>query len=376
MKVVVPEMSDNEIAARLAALRGGSDVMSAGAAALAEPAAEGGVRATDLNADLAVAAPFSIEKKHYKFVRPLTEAADSLIDFFQNSDGRVMLGLAEIDLLTRGFGPGELVLITGYTHSGKTQVFLTMVCNNRDRKGILFSMDEPAELVLTKLVCMRTGSNAERLEERVRGGDPQACERVRRIAREDFANLLVIDQSMLRRDMSDTVKEAEDYWGAPVEFVGMDYLELFARAESCDVEEASQQLKGWALGCGGSESEFPTVVLHQGSRGNSAGGQALTMRSMKYGGEQEAIFVLGVRRQRDNEDLDDHERLRHADTVDISVLKNKRPPSKKGEHTFYMEPTSGMILPLSHRPEPPSALQRARGTLSPGQRNFDGGEEA
>lgn len=295
----------------------------------------------------------------YRFVRPLTEAADNLIEYLQNSDGRIMTGLREIDLMTRGFGPGELVYVTGYTHSGKTQLFLTTVLNNRDRRFVLFTPDESAEDVLTKLVCMRTRSNAERMEERVKNGDKEACARIRRVAREDFRNLLVIDQSLSLSDMSIAVLEAEGYWGGPVDAVGFDYLELL-RCDESEVEKKSQALKGWAVG-----QPFPTICLHQGSRGNSSGGQALTMRSMKYGGEQEAIFVLGVRRQRDDEDLDEYTRAQLADTVDISVIKNKRPPSKKGEHTFYMDPECGIILALDARANGPmtSASQARQRSL-------------
>ncbi len=288
-------------------------------------------------------------KAAYRFVRPLADAADSLIDYLRNTDGRIMFGLPEIDLLTRGFGPGELIYVTGYTASGKTQLFLTMVINNRDRKVVLFTMDEPVELVLTKLVCMRTGSNAERMEERVRAGDQEAINRVRRIAREDFRNLIVVDQSMSLDDMTVAIQEVQDYWGEPPAAIGIDYLELL-RSDDTAIDQKSQALKGWA-----SCQTAPVICLHQGSRGNSAGGQRLTMRSMKYGGEQEAIVVIGVRRQRDDDDLDDYERAQVADTVDISVLKNKRPPAKIGEFTFYMDSDSGLITPLSRRPEPTSA---------------------
>lgn len=352
--MTVVELSEDEISERLARLQGDSD----GDGSLE------GLSHVSFPQDGPTSA---IPTNRYRFVRPLSEAADSLIDFMQNSDGRLMLGLPEIDLLTRGFGPGELIYITGYTHSGKTQVALTAIVNNRDRRFVVFTMDEPVELVLTKLVCARTGSNAERLEERIKANDAEAIARVRRIAAEDFSNVIVIDQSMTLDKMSAAIKEAEDYWGAPVDCAMIDYLELMGNAEGVDVEEASQKLKGWVM-----SHDFPTICLHQGSRGNSAGGQRLTLRSMKYAGEQEAIMVLGVRRKRDDEDLDDYERLREANTVEISILKNKRPPSKIGESTFYMEPASGLVLPLSHRPEALTGVAAVRAAssgypLSPGQ---------
>lgn len=337
----VLELTDQQIAERLAALREPTG-LTAGIPASPGDSAEGGGAEGVGHESLQQPAPLSISgDKRYRFVRPLIEAADSLIEYLQNTDGRYLLGLREVDLLTRGFGPGELVLVVGFSHSGKTQVALTSILNNPDKHLVIFTADEPAELVLTKLMCMKTRSNAERMEERVKANDAEAINRIRRYAREDFKNLIIVDQSMTRRDMSDAIKEAEDFWQAPIDCAFLDYLELFARAEGADVEEGSQQLKGWAMA-----HQFPTVVIHQGSRGHSGKGQALGMNAGKYGGEQEAIILIGVRRQRDNEALDDYERQRHENTVSVSVIKNKRPPSKRGEFDFYMCPDSGLVLPM------------------------------
>lgn len=280
--------------------------------------------------------------KSRRFVRPLVEAADSLIAYLQNTEGRFMTGLREIDLMTRGVGAGELMYMTGYTHSGKTQVFLTSVVNNRDRPIVLVTMDETAEQVLTKLVCMLTGSNAERLEERVKAHDQAAVDRVRRIAREDLANLVVVDGGMHLRDLSTVVSEAEDHWGCPLAALGVDYLDLL-KTDDSDVEGKSQSLKAWVV-----EQSFPTITIHQGSRGNSGGGKKLAMNAMKYGGEAEATFVLGVRRLRD--DPENEGNMRVQDTVEISLIKNKRPPSKIGEFSYYLRPESGLVVDLEHMP--------------------------
>lgn len=279
-----------------------------------------------------------VEPKQYRFVRPLIHAADSLIMYLQNTEGRFMTGLREIDLMTRGLGPGELAYITGYTHSGKTQVFLTAVLNNRDRPVVLVTIDETAEQVLTKIVCMLTRSNAERLEERVKDNDQAAIDRVRRIAREDLSNLIVVDGGMHLRDVSTVIAEAEDHWGQPVAALGIDYLDLL-KTDDTDVEGKSQTLKAWVT-----SQTFPTLCIHQGSRGNSGGGKRLAMNAMKYGGEAEATFVLGVRRLRDDPDYEGDRTVQ--DTVEVSLIKNKRPPSRIGEFTYYLDPNCGLVLPL------------------------------
>lgn len=280
------------------------------------------------------------QQKQYRFVRPLLSAADSLIEVFQNTDGRIMFGLKEIDTWMRGIGRSELCYVTGFAHSGKTQLFLLMVLTNRRRNIVLFTFDEPAELVLTKLVCMRLGWNAEVLEQRIKDKDQDAIDAVRRVASADFPNLLVIDEPLTLAQMSDAMKEARRYFDGPVEAVGVDYLELL-RCDESEVEKKSQELKRWVK-----EQEVAVICLHQGSRGNAGKGQKLTMQSMKYGGEAEATFVVGVRDLSQDSDLDEWQQQSLRGHVEISLLKNKRPPSRKGAHTYFMEQATGLLRAL------------------------------
>lgn len=372
---LVAELSDAEIAGRLAALQRGDPAEGGGERGAVEGAPAPLSIAAAINTVQAAYAAPQVEadrqaaehaKQQYKFVRPLTEAAHNLVGYLQNSEGRFMFGLPELDLMTRGLGQGELAYLIGFTHSGKTQVFLTACVNNRDRRIVLVTMDETAEQVLTKLVCMRTGSNAERMEERVKAGDQEAIGRINRIAREDFRNLLVVDGTTKLGDLSIIVDEAEQYWGAPIDALGLDYLELL-KTDDSDVEGKSQSLKSWVVG-----QHFPTICVHQGSRGNAGQGQKLSLNSMKYAGEAEATFVIGVRRLRDDPDLTDDPRVQ--DTVEVSLIKNKRPPSRLGEFSYYMAPESGLVLPLNQRPEPATGIAAVRRTQIAGQRDMYGNE--
>lgn len=377
MQVITDELTESDIVARLAAMQ--------------QRAVESGVGETHvLDAD----EPASIERvrsvvsarqhealvgqaDHYRFIRPLASTADTLIEVYQNSDGRIMFGLKQLDMWMRGIGNGELCYITGFAHSGKTQLFLRMVLHNRHRRIVLFTFDEPAELVLTKLVCMRLGWNAEALERRIRENEREAVEAVRRVASQDFAHLLVIDEPLSLSQMTDAMTEARAFFDGEVDAVGIDYLELL-RCDETEVEKKSQALKLWTKG-----QQVPVVCLHQGSRGNSGKGQKITMQSMKYGGEAEAIFVVGVRDLSQDDTLDVTEQRRLTGHVEISLVKNKRPPSKKGEHTYYMEPETGLLRELrptdgAQRQSAADVIRQRQSTAAPtqvpGQRNFDGEE--
>ena len=150
----------------------------------------------------------------YRYVKPFSTAADGLIDYAQNPEGRFLLGLPEIDIMTRGFGRGELVYVTGRAHSGKTQVVLNAINANSDKHILFFTHDEVAELVLSKLVSIRHGVNAEAVEEAIKAGDEDMCRLVRRTAERDFPNLLVIDESLTMSQMHAAAIEAAHYWDA------------------------------------------------------------------------------------------------------------------------------------------------------------------
>ena len=277
----------------------------------------------------------------YRWVKPFGAAADNLIEVFQNTEGRYLFGLREVDLMMRGVGRGELCIVTGFAHSGKTQVFLGSIIANPDKPIVFFTLDETAELVLTKLACMKLGISADLMEQQVRGGNDHIIEAVRRVATEDFKNLVVVDDSLDLDQMAQALTEAEAYFGEEVGAVGIDFLDLLRVPGEDGVEKKAQALKRWVK-----DADVPCICLHQNSRTNGAPGEELTMVSMKYGGEAEANFVVGVRRRRDAVSLDEFQRQAHENTIDVSVIKNKRPPSKKGEVTYVLEPQTGVVRPF------------------------------
>ncbi len=277
------------------------------------------------------------KKRHY--IRPFENAADDLINICQNSEGRWMFGIQGIDAMVRGVGPGDLMYVTGRAHSGKTQLCLQSIANNPNARVLLFTPDEVDVLVLTKLVSIVRGIDGEELEQRIRRGDDFAIDAVRRTARDDFANLLVIDDALSFDQMTVALKEARDYWGAKEDVVMIDFLELMpGDADSDSVVGKSQGLKRWGKGV-----SAPVVCLHQASRSSGARGTSAGMNAMRYGGETEATFVLEVFRKVEDPSLEEWERDLVRDTLTVNVAKNKRPPCKKGDVDLQMDPRTGAI---------------------------------
>lgn len=282
---------------------------------------------------------------NYRWVKTLGEsgAVDGLVEALQNPDGRFMWGIRDIDMLMRGVGPGELCLLTGMAHSGKTQLLMQAICNQPRGRFILFTLDEVTELVLLKLAAVMRGLDPEQVEKRVAEGDTEMIATLRDVASNDFPNLVVIDDSVDYDDMRRALMECEEFWGGPAHGVFMDYVELIGGNGDHDgVVWKLQEAKRFAK-----DTKRPCVFIHQGKRGDGSRGQAHGMSGMRYGGENEATFVVEVFRRSQDEKMDAFEREAHENTVTINVCKNKRPPSKTGIMDLFMHPFSGAIRPLS-----------------------------
>lgn len=340
-------LTQDEITARIATRRGGgAEALATESTSTPEhlPAVTAGSGLGDMADGVlggAVAAA-SAPSASFRFVRPLEQAASDLIDTFQNTDGRFQLGISALDLKMRGIGKGELAYLTGFAHSGKTQLVLQAIINQRHQNVLWFSPDETATQVLAKLFSMISGRDGAEVERHVKGGDHKLIAEIHHVANEALGNLLVIDEVLGLEDMTLALGEAEQYWGGEAAMVGLDYIGLLAHgAEYGDLSSSSKAVKRWVKSV-----DRSGIVIHQGSRGGSGKGKELSLQSMAYAGEAEATFVLGVRRKTFDESLDSWERQKMAPTLTVQLLKNKRVSGGLGEVDLYLDLTSGLVREL------------------------------
>lgn len=280
-----------------------------------------------------------------RLVKPLSSVADSLVDALQVEDG-IALGLGTIDVLTRGFRPSDLVIVTGFAHSGKTQMVNTMLCENPTKRVLFFSLDDPAEMILAKLVAMKSGMSSERIEQKVRAGDAETIKMILEVAERDFPNLFVVDEVIGIPAMLQAVAEAEALWGEKPHAVILDYVEMMPgdgahEDAAANVKQKINALKRWAKA-----APYPVVALHQGTRSNAKPGEPITIMSMGFSGEQQATIVIGVRRKKDDASLEEYERIDHENTITVHVVKNKRPGGRCTQFDgvdYRMDPMTGVI---------------------------------
>lgn len=300
----------------------------------------------------------------YRMYSPLSDAADSFVRWAQSPQERIHLGIPQIDVELRGIAPGEIAMMLGFAHGGKTLVLLHALRKNRDKHIALFIPDEPKQLVLTKLTCIHHRIDARELEARVAADDQDAINLLRQTAEEDFPNLAVFDQPLTASDMERAYGELCDVWGQVPELVVVDYLDLVEAGET--VPDKATFLKGF-----GRRHDIPMLVLHQTSRTAGADGKKMTMSSGSYGGEQQATSIIGVRRKKyqiaheinelvekldrshSERSQDRLEYLRmeariHEYTVTVSLLKNKRPAGQLVDDIdFELDATTGRLTELN-----------------------------
>lgn len=226
----------------------------------------------------------------YRFYKPLTEAADEFIRWAETPAERVYTGIQPFDDAMRGTAPGELTLIQGFTHSGKTLMATEILLNNPRTGFVLFTPDETRPLVLTKLTAAMHAVGAEELEQRIQADDNEARQLLITTA-ETYSQLAIFDDTVTLLDMDRMFGEAEAAHGERPKAVMFDYADLLEGYD--DVRSCLAALKSW-----GKRHHVAMFVIHQASRSSGSAGRRMAIDSGAYGGEQQSTHVIGVRRKK------------------------------------------------------------------------------
>ena len=268
-------------------------------------------------------------------VRPLLKVADSYVDFIQNPEGRVMFGIHDLDLMMRGLGRGELCFIFGQLHQGKTQLLLNVVAHNHDKRILYFTPDEMAEEVFLKLTAIRNQLDIEDFERRIKAGDEEAVALLKRSATKDFPNLAIVDESVGLKRLNEICETQEnEVWGEPCDFIVIDYLG--AIPGYADEGAAAKAVKGWTK-----DHRYRVLCIQQGQQDSLLRGKFKGIHGMRYGGHNEATFMIEVCRPCDAADASELERQNAKDVLAWRLWKNKRPPCKTGGGKLYLHPKYG-----------------------------------
>jgi hypothetical protein len=309
---------------------------------------------TDASTTTRVGTTESESVPEFKLIEPTASAVESWIDYATNPQARWHLGLTRLDLMTRGLGRGEVALFFGRSHMGKSQVVFNAVVNsligNDEARILVYSPDEPRELIVAKLYSLMFGLNSGLVEQKMREGDPPLVAHIKELAEPGgyLDKVLIYDGSPTFEEMHQVLAEAETYWKMPATLAVCDYLELFGGAGAADsqgVIAKAQGMKIWAK-----QADIALVLIHQQGRSGTIG-EASGLYSSRFGGEQEAIFAYEIYRQRDRTDLTAAEKRWHENSININLVKNKR-GNLRDDLTYYIDPDTGRIGEYTQELEP------------------------
>jgi len=257
----------------------------------------------------------------------------------------IPFGLPEIDTALGGGLRAGLHLLVGFQHNGKTQLLLRLLWENRDKPMCLFSPDEAAEQVMFKLISLAT---ATPLADVI----PKTASWKRGIIQEHFPLLAIDDEKRSKYDTITYMSEAEQYFQQEIKLCAYDYMGYLASSRGEDFGGSMQKAANIAKDLA-RDTRIPWLMLHQANRSASKGGQ-LSASSLSYGGEQQAVSILTVRRpQPSDPNMTTRDQLQeeHQPLLTVGLIKNKATYSYLGgfqgnEVRYAIEKSSGMVRPI------------------------------
>lgn len=272
------------------------------------------------------------EGKTSEDYHPLSELFESTFDEMEAIEARgdsmagIPTGFADLDDLTNGFQPGQMVIVAARPAMGKSTLALDFARAASIKHGLttaIFSLEMGHSEIVMKLLAAEAGVELSR----IRGGKLNEEDWQRLVAKTtqiSSAPLFIDDSPNLTmmeiRAKARRLKEQHD-----LKLVVIDYLQLMTsgrqvESRQLEVSEFSRQIKLLAK-----ELNIPVIALSQLNRGPEQRTDKRPMMSdLRESGslEQDADIVILLHR----EDVYDRESTR-AGEADFIVAKHRNGPT-------------------------------------------------
>lgn len=297
---------------------------------------------------------FSIsENRIIETAATLEKSVDSAIELIQRmvqNRGEVTgapSGFIDLDKMTTGFHPGEMIVTAARPSMGKTSLALNMaeatICPKGNRPAIptlMFSLEMPSEQLAMRLLCSRARVNMRKLRDGFLDASKQRdlIETAKELKAapffiDDSSNLTILElRAKSRRWANKTFKEHEraEQAGKPRPAVPgiiiIDYLQLITGTDSRvpreqQIAEISRGLKGMSKELG-----MPVVVLAQLNRESEKEKRQPRMSDLRESGsiEQDADVVLLLSKPRNFDE--EEEMASEAVARDLIIAKQRNGP--------------------------------------------------
>ena len=314
-------------------------------------------------------------RQGFAHIKPV---AENILEKVQEMSGRnamltgLTTGFTELDRLTSGLQPSDLIIVAARPSMGKTSLCLTLAQNAAIQAGAVvgvFSLEMSKESLVMRMLCSEGRVDAHRFRNgflnrdewgRLAGALGTLADA--KIFLDDTPGISVLEMRAKARRLKAEQKQ--------LDLIIVDYLQLMSgssrRAESRqqEVSQISRELKGLAK-----ELNVPLVALSQLSRATEARSDHRPQLSdLRESGslEQDADVVAFIYREEQYNRTEENAGLAEliiakqrngpTDTIKLAFLKEfTRFENMWREDDRYLPPSSGGQLPPSSKGQlPPS----------------------
>ncbi|WP_084128383.1 replicative DNA helicase [Demequina sp. NBRC 110055] len=286
----------------------------------------------DLVVDGAQAEIFAVTERRnsadYLSIGDIMEATLEQIDASSSRDGSMLgvpTGFTQLDELTGGLQPGQMVVIAARPAIGKSTLGLDIARSaaiHHNKASVIFSLEMSREEITKRMLAAEASVKLTRLTKGPMG--PNDWERLAQTAAQIAKAPLYIDDSpnmtlMEIRAKCRRLKQQHD-----LQLVVLDYLQLMSSGRK--VESRQQEVSEFsrALKLLAKEIEVPVIAISQLNRGSEQRGDKKPMLSdMRESGaiEQDADIVILLHRE------DAYDRDNRPGEADFIVAKHRAGPT-------------------------------------------------
>ena len=271
-------------------------------------------------------------------VVPISELVDESVARFEKeifSDSPITglaTGFDDLDKLTHGFQPSDMIVLAARPSVGKTALALNISLNaavKHGKKVVIFSLEMSKAQLMHRLICMQGKINLKRLQEGYLAKDE--FPKVQKAADALLGVPIFIDDSPNISIIDIRAKARRQVTKYGCDLIVIDYLQLMSgavRAENRQVEiaEISRSIKGLAR-----ELKVPVLALSQLSREaerDESGRPKLSHLRESGAIEQDADVVLMLYRP------PAHESENAPDQIYLDLSKQRNGPTGRIELVF------------------------------------------
>lgn len=283
------------------------------------------------------------EVRYADSVKPFSTAVDDashLIEQIlkgQNESG-VMTGFQDVDAITFGLHPGQMVVLAARPSMGKTSFGMNIAENAAmPTKGVgvptlVFSLEMPAEQLAMRMLCGRARVNMNKVRNKFVNKDQ--LREISRVGKELKGSPIWVDDSSNLNILELRAKARRIHRKHKLRLIVVDYLQLISGTDSRvpreqQISEISRGIKGMAK-----ELNLPILVLSQLNRSSEKENRQPRISDLRESGsiEQDAdvVFLLASRQKsEDNAGIPQasHER-------ELIIAKQRNGPTGEVPLTF------------------------------------------